>query len=740
MERFAGGRSDALLLKILVAGIYASVFLPLIVTSDFLSPFHFGKVVLFRVLVEVLTVLYIALILGAGGRRYLPARSGILVALVAYTAVLGITTATAISSSQSFWGTLERMGGWFTFLHYLGWFVIASGILTRAQWWKLASLSVLASILSTFYGFLQKTDIGWVIASGGRLRIVGTIGNPALFAGYTLVHIFLALALFARAITIRVRWWYISIIILNIIAVFMTGVRGSALALVAGLIIVGLLYQARTIRRAVGGMLLCVAIGAILLGVFRNSSFVQNNPYLARYADFSLQTRTVQSRFTVWKIGIDGWNDSAKTMLIGYGPENFNYPFSFHFNPQLYETAETFFDRAHNSIVELLVTAGLLGLLAYALLGGALAKAIQKLYRNDRNTAAIIAGGLIAYFVHTLFIFDTMANYLVFFLVAGIILAETVERQTMPETTQVRLYTWRVPIVLACALVGLYLVATTAVVPALANYRAGQGILAGRQRDDQRAIEEYAQALASPVSIQYEIRHRFAQYIIDRTNVSGSPTPVLLVDALNKAVDEVRKNQEQYLHDFLPPLYLARLYIMLGKDNPQSPHNDKALESAFASLKLAPQYVRTFFEIGQAYLNKKDYANAEKYFLQARALSPGPTGSVWYLGMFYVARGEVRRGVDLIYESGYYFLSDRGQLLRMIELHIELKEFQKMIPLYINLINIDPTNGQYYASLAVAYAKVGDYQRAIATAQLAAKIDPSLTAEAEAFIRSLPTR
>lgn len=286
----------------------------------------------------------------------------------------------------------------------------------------------------------------------------------------------------------------------------------------------------------------------------------------------------------------------------------------------------------------------------------------------------------------------------------------------------------------------VYLIIITGAVPALANYHTGRAIVASRERNDRKAIEEYQQALSYDTSIRYEIRHRFAQYAIDRANTSGTPTPSLIADALIEAVAQVKENEKDFPHDFLPPLYLARLSIMLGKDDPRSPHNDKALESAFASLRLSPQFVRTYFEVGQAYLNKKDYANMEKYFLEARALSPGPTASAWYLGMGYVAMGQVRRGIDLIYNSGYDFSGDRGQLLRMIELHVQLKEFQKVIPLYNGLIKLDPFNGQYYASLAVAYVKVGDYEHAIAEAQRAVRVDPSLADEAEAFIRSLPKR
>jgi len=49
-----------------------------------------------------------------------------------------------------------------------------------------------------------------------------------------------------------------------------------------------------------------------------------------------------------------------------------------------------------------------------------------------------------------------------------------------------------------------------------------------------------------------------------------------------------------------------------------------------------------------------------------------------------------------------------------------------------------PGNPQFYASLAAAYAKAGDYNKARETALKAVEIDPKFKEEAEKFINSLP--
>src|SRR3989344_4201447 len=102
--------------KILRFLIYCSAIVPLIIFSQYISPFHFGKVLVFRTLVEVMTILYV--LLAMQDRHYLPKKNNILLAFLGFTFVFLLATIFSVDRYQSFWGTLERMGGWWSFLHY----------------------------------------------------------------------------------------------------------------------------------------------------------------------------------------------------------------------------------------------------------------------------------------------------------------------------------------------------------------------------------------------------------------------------------------------------------------------------------------------------------------------------------------------------------------------------------------------------------------------------------------------
>src|SRR3989344_3293317 len=183
---------ESRLAKILRFFVYAASLVPLVIFSEYLSPFHFGKVVVFRSLVEIMLIFYLLLVWR--DRSYLPKKDGITWSFFVFVCAFTLTTLTSVNVYQSFWGTLERMGGLWTFWHYFAYFVILISVFrTKAEWAKLLKLMIVVGILSALYGFGQKTDSEFFIGSGNRARIFGTIGNAALFAGYQLGIAFLSL-------------------------------------------------------------------------------------------------------------------------------------------------------------------------------------------------------------------------------------------------------------------------------------------------------------------------------------------------------------------------------------------------------------------------------------------------------------------------------------------------------------------------------------------------------------------
>ncbi len=804
-----------MLVKILRWGLYAAICIPLIIFKDFMSPFHFGKVVMFRALIEVLAVVYVLLI--ATDRRYLPKITPLFWALTLFTAAFGVTSLTGINVYQSFMGTLERMGGWFTFLHFWVMYVMAISIFrTREDWLRLVQVSLVASLISTFYGFLQKTSWDFVVGSGDRARIFGTIGNTALFAGYTLINLFFALMMALRkkiplekdfwldmlvfipilfvwgivsgpfwaiivfamlfalwvsvgygigyVISITVghksfsflRFLYVFTVITNFVGVIMTAVRGAWLGLIVATIVLALEFvflatYEKGVKTALKTTFISLAallvIVQVLLVAAHNTQFVKSSGYLTRLSDFSFKTRLVQTRFWAWQAGIDGWNDSAKTMLLGWGPENFNVPFSLHFNPNFFQGpgSETLFDRAHNMYVEVLVTMGLVGAVTYLGIFVVLFGMLFKIWgtakdNDDKNFAFVMVAGLVAYMIHNALIFDTSANFIVFFAFSGVVSfffltreGALPEKKTVPKALPATL---RYSAVLLLGVAFCVLIYKTDIKPVQANYATTRALVASWSKDNVTAMARFRQALAYNTFPAYEIRHQFAQYVLNNVSSFKADQGLDAGKILSETIQEVAKN-ESYQLDYLPYLYISRIYITLGKSDPKSAFNDLALQNSMKALEISPTFVRTYYEVAQAYLNKQEYVTAAEWFQKSIDLNPSVGLSWYYKGIAQLEGGD-EKGLKSIEQgiSNGYELTE-GEAVRLVPLYAKLKDYPHIVMLYERLIKLGPNNASYHASLAVAYAESQRIDDAVREAHVAAQLDPKFEAQAKQFVEAL---
>ncbi len=742
------------LAKFLRFGVYLAAFVPLIIFKDFISPFHFGKVVVFRSLVEILGAVYLVLILK--DRSYLPRRDKVFWAFFLFVLAFSLTTITSVLKYPSFWGTLERMGGLWTFWHYFLFFVILISVFTKKEHWqRLLDLTVFVGVLSAFYGFGQKTNMDFFVGSGGRERIFGTIGNPALFAGYELLSVFLSLIMYFNPKNNQNRKTaYLFAFAATSVAVLMTAVRGSVLGYAVGLTVFAFLWM-RHKKSYIGRIAFKTFVGLAFLfivfsSLFNDSSFVKNSRYLSRITNLSLTSVTVQTRFWAWQAGLTGWIESPKTILLGWGPENFNIPFSKNFNPKFFAGlgSETLFDRAHNMFIEILVTMGLVGFVFYVNVFIALLASLKKLLKNNELVvySAGLISAIIAYMIHNSFIFDTSANFIIFFTIMGFVSylnsygkeETTVKQSVLPAGKLVRI---NQPLINAVTVILVIfvpvLIYKTNILQAEANYATTRAIVAGWQGDFNEAMAKYKESLSYDVPGKYDYRHRLAQYLVGEGGPSIKEKAVR--DAYGYALSEIDKNIKENPGDYLPYLYGSRLNVVLGKDDPKSPYNDRALGYSMKALKLSPTFIRTYYEIAQAYLNKKDYLKAIEFFQKAVDLNPDTGLSSWYLGAAKVEIGDMSGLKDmekaLTVENSYS--PSEQDYLRLISIYLNNKDFVHIANVYEKLIIINPKNPNYLASLAAVYANLGRIDDAVNIARLTVQIDPSFESEARAFVKSL---
>lgn len=258
-------------------------------------------------------------------------------------------------------------------------------------------------------------------------------------------------------------WPFAILAFINAFLLFYTQTRGSYFGLIGGVMVAIVTFMlsregrqkyAKTVKYLLAATAVLVFIFAAMFAL-RDTSVMQNSVIVKRIATIKLANivlhpvdsfnmvadnsvtfpelvnyfgeATIVSRFLNAKMSIEGVSDSAKNLMLGYGQENYTTVFSKHFDPRMY-AQEAWFDRAHNVFFDWLVAGGVIGLLAY------LALYLTPIYmlwygKGKHNISlgerSILTGVLAGYFIHNIFVFDSLTSLIVFVLILAYIASRT---------------------------------------------------------------------------------------------------------------------------------------------------------------------------------------------------------------------------------------------------------------------------------------------------------------------------
>jgi len=115
---------DKFLKNTIIGMIFFIPFIPFIVIDNFFFPFIFGKAIVFRILIEVLVGIW--LVLAIRDKEYRPKFSWVLASVLFFIIIIGLADIFGVNPLKSFWSNFERMEGWVTLFHLLGFFVVSS--------------------------------------------------------------------------------------------------------------------------------------------------------------------------------------------------------------------------------------------------------------------------------------------------------------------------------------------------------------------------------------------------------------------------------------------------------------------------------------------------------------------------------------------------------------------------------------------------------------------------------------
>lgn len=410
---------------IAMIGIYGGLLVPLMFIPTVIFPFVFSKLIYFQVLVGLTFPAYLAL--AWMEPKYRPKSHLLYFAILSYFGALALSVIFAADPLRAWWGNQERMNGLFTLLHFLVWMTMAVGVLQSwKDWQKLLVYEVVLSGIMALVAIMQKLNPNLLMFPAGP-RVGGLVDNPIYMAAYQIFNFFFLALLFWKIPEKNWRWFFAFIFGLDLIAFILAQSRGALVGLAAGLvcfaIYIGIFSKNKRLRLSVFGAIavMFLAYGGLFLA--RNTTLVAETPF-ARLVSFN---SGVDTRFIAWKIA---WEGFLERPLTGWGLDNFHILFNKKYNPisLRYSAYETWFDRAHNTVLDVLSMTGLVGFLTFMSIFVVIFLSTFKAYKKgwiDLPIAAILFSLPIAYFVQNLFVFDHPAGFSMSFLLYALIIAAT---------------------------------------------------------------------------------------------------------------------------------------------------------------------------------------------------------------------------------------------------------------------------------------------------------------------------
>lgn len=712
----------------LLGGIFLIPFIPFIVADGMFFPFITGKGFLFRILIEVLLGAWI--ILAYRVPSYRLRWSWLLGAFVAFVGVIALADFFGENPFKSFWSNYERMEGLITLIHLFAYFLVAAAVLnTEKLWERFFNTFLGASVIMGVYGLLQIAGVLQI--HQGSTRVDGTLGNAAYLGIYALFNVFLAaFLLLKRKRRLEAGLLYGSVIALNVTMLYFTATRGAILGFLGGVllttVLVALFERERPMLRK--GAIAALAGIILLVGGFfvaKDTAFVRGSEVLSRMASISLEGGSV--RFMVWNMAYQGFKERP---VLGWGQENFNFVFNKYYDPGMY-SQEQWFDRAHNVFFDWLIAGGILGLLAYlSLFAAALFLLWFRLEEMSVVSKSILTGLFAGYFFHNIFVFDNLISYLLFFSVLAYIHAVYVRgrksKSAAPEPKKARerraMDALVAPLVIVAVVFSLYffnykgMAANYALIDALRPQE--KGVLVN--------LENFERSLAYDSFGAQEAREQLSQIslrVAGLQNVDAETKQKFLSFAEREMLRQIEHVPGDARHEFFIGTFLNRL----GRQDEAIAHLQKALE-------LSPRKQSIQFELGAAYLNKKQYAEALEIMRAAYESEPNYAEARDLYALAALYTGDIALAEELLLPA-YGTIAVPED--RFINAFLELEKYGKIVEIWETRVADSPDNPQFHLSLAAAYLGNGERLKAIVEIEMLIELNPDFKDQGEYYISEI---
>ena len=681
-------------LRFLQIGAIASLVTVFFVFSDLLFPYITSKQLSFNVLTEFLLLVWGIFIWKFPAYR--PKKSLITGGIIAFLIAILWSCLYSVDVNTSFWGDAERMLGVFHVIHFFFLYLILITVFRSYEDWQIlfGSSVIIATIVSVL-GLIGNS--------------YSTIGNTAYVSGYLIFNIYFSALLFYRAKNQKWRWFLFIPVILMLLEFANAHTSGAIIGLGISVLfivfLIGVLNQNKKIKLAAWGALVISITALVLIFSQQNTVWFQNS-FLR---NLTSQKATFQTRLISWEAAAKDFHNHP---WFGVGFGNYAAVFDRYFNAKFYDYSrgETYFDRAHNNLIDITSTAGLVGLIAYLSIFVAVIIYLTRLIKREPHNfePLILIGLFTAYFIQNLAVFDSLVTYIGLMISLAYIYYLT-NPETAPETEK------KMPEFSALA-VGLILVLILTNYLNLRPWRTLQGVIKGytvlSQGQIMEGISIYKDAFANNTPLDRDGKTALINSLISNPQIVASlpqSDSQIVIDYLILLAKDNLSNDPQ---DSLMNLQLSQVYSFAYGINPKDEYYNEALKAVDASITASPERIPVYFMKANILLVKKNYTEALAVINSTIEFNPTFPDAYCQLFRVYNLNNDPKNawtyGDKCIDLKGAEVLGMSKDFLTLLEHYYTNKDWPHALVMAKQLVIFQPNSEQAWQFLAEIYGAMGD--------------------------------
>ncbi len=625
----------------------------------------------------------------------------------------------SIHPQRSLFGDYTRQNGFFFFIHLL--LFLAIIVLNLKNWSQIRRIIIsvlISSVAVCVFGVMQSFNLGiteWQKIAFRAVdgRIYSSFGQPNFYGHYLIMVIPLTFYsiffVFKKNIS---KILAAALLFLQVFNLLLTSSRAAWLGFIFEIFlflsILLLFYRKNIFKKHLIYkyylplfLLLIIALSLNLffkLGEQRSDNFFSGR--LKSITD--LKSGSIQLRLFYWGSAINEIKQTkAKNILFGYGQENISDVFAKHYKPAwgIYEQINSYPDRSHNSLFDVILATGIFGFLAvtlfYLYIIISAIRFIKKSEIKNKDdwlviSVLIMLGG---YFINNLFSFSTVTNYVYLYLSLAILIFIIFKGQEkmiylhLPKIFSLLLFS---AITLSLSIF-LYLYG---VKPVIADYYLMKMDKARVSNNCQGMLDNLKLVIKwQPANIYYQ-----NMYIYNGLNCMTKKNDINTNLAIKNnilGVIELMDNKERY---YKTDLNIARAYALFGfYFDGKFPNNyykiaDFEYEKLF---KLNPNFTNIYIDWGRMKLWQGK--NDEAIVIFKKGLEIMPDLNDLYLNMDH------KKSIERELITLYYNLA---------EAYYNKKDMDNAIINYNKVLKFNPYYSDAYKKLADIYRQTGDLDKA----------------------------